>query len=170
MRAREYYKQIGVCPKCRKAKAFGNFVHCADCLEEIQKNNLKYTDRRTEYEKKNSERKKIQYSERKKGGLCVTCGKNASKGVYCSECYWKRLNRRRIRESTGREYGEAFRDRMAHGLCMYCENPQVSGYKFCKEHLETRRKCAQKMISRNDNFRKENDAFWKRKLKSSVST
>ena len=168
---REYYKRIGICPKCKKRKAFGNYVHCAECLEEIRINNLKYDDRRPEYEKRHNENKKIQYRQRKQDGICVMCGKKkANLGVYCSECHCKRLSRRRDREKTGREYGEAFRERMRMGLCMYCEKPQVNGYRFCEEHLKVRRKVSKKMISRNDSFRKENDAFWMRKLKNSGCT
>lgn len=166
---REYYKRHGICPKCKKRKAFGLFVHCEVCLEEIRINNLKYSDRRSEYNKKHNENKRIQYNERKEEGLCTVCGKKkATNGQLCTECYRKRLLRRRVNEYSGRAYGEAFRERMDAGLCMYCGKPQVEGYKFCAEHLEAKRKIVKKAMTNNEAFRRENNLFWEKKdLKNS---
>lgn len=40
---------------------------------------------------------------------------------------------------TGRDYGEAFRERIEAGVCMYCGDEIVEGYKLCKKHLEIAR-------------------------------
>ena len=166
---REYYKRHGICPMCRKKKAFGNFVHCEECLEKIRINNLKYAAKREEYEKRHNENKRILYNRRKEVGICTNCGqKPAKSGLLCAECRCKVLKRRREKEYSGRTYGEAFRERMKAGLCMYCEKPQEKGYKFCTEHLEERRKAVKKAIESNETFRKEGELFWlKRKLKNS---
>ena len=37
---REWYKGRRICPRCRINDAFGNFVHCAECLEKISENNI----------------------------------------------------------------------------------------------------------------------------------
>ena len=55
MKTRDYYKKMGICPMCKKKPAFGNFVHCADCLEKIALNNIKYRAKKhEEYERRNN--------------------------------------------------------------------------------------------------------------------
>lgn len=81
------------------------------------------------------------------------CGKKpAQHGGYCNECYLKRMKYRKNTEyqkRDGRTYGDAFRQRMEAGLCMYCGKKQVPGYKLCKSCLEKRQKIAQKMGKQN---------------------
>lgn len=162
---REWYKGRRICPRCRINDAFGNFVHCAECLEKISENNIKYRDKRTEYDKRGNAAKKVKYAKRKRSGICTACGKKAQQqGQLCTECYVKRRKRRLAsREYTEKKApGEAFRERMQAGLCMYCGKPQVKGYKFCKEHLPILQERASVLGKNKDNaMRKEVEASWK---------
>lgn len=95
------------------------------------------------------------------------CGKKPARhGIYCNECYLKRMKYRKNTEyqkRDGRTYGDAFRQRMEAGLCMYCGEKQVPGYKFCKSCLEKRQKIAQKIgkhISDNGFMREEVNRQW----------
>ena len=99
--------------------------------------------------------------------MCTRCGKNPSQhGVYCNECYLKRMKNRRNTEYQkfgGRKCGDAFRQRMESGLCMYCGKEQVPGYKFCKTCLEKRQEIAIKIGEKNSEngfMRKEVDGQW----------
>lgn len=163
MNTREYYKQRGICPRCKKAPAFGGFVHCAECLEIISLNNMKYRtpEKNEEYEKRNNEKKRLRYSERKKEGLCTSCGKKPKQhGMLCAECWVKRQNTRKAREYPNRSRaGEHFRSRIAAGVCMYCRNDVVSGYKLCEKCLEKRRRNTKKAADSSP-WRKEETARW----------
>lgn len=163
----EWYKSKGICPRCRVNDAFQNHVFCPECLEKISVENTKYAHKREEYQRNQNKARKIQYEKRKQLGVCTRCGKNPSQhGVYCNECYLKRMKNRRNTEYQkfgGRKCGDAFRQRMESGLCMYCGKEQVPGYKFCETCLEKRQEIARKVGEKNSEngfMRKEVDGQW----------
>ena len=155
----EWYKSKGICPRCRINDALQNHVFCPECLEKISVANAKYDHKRAEYQKNRNNVKRIQYKKRKQEGTCVVCGKKpAQQGNYCNECYLKRMKNRRNTEyqkRDGRTYGDALRQRMSAGLCMYCGKNQVPGYKLCKSCLEKRQKIARKAGKQNSFMREE---------------
>ena len=162
MKTRDYYKKMGICPMCKKKPAFGNFVHCADCLEKIALNNIKYrAKKQEEYERRNNLSKKKRYQERKEKGLCTSCGKRKKEhGMLCNLCWAKRQRGRQAREYPKRKrYGEHFRERISAGVCMYCGKEVVPGYKFCESCLQKRKEA----ISTDscDTWRKEINRQWK---------
>lgn len=170
----EWYKSKEVCPRCRVNDAFHNHTFCAKCLEKISVENTRYSHKRAGYQANQNKAKKIQYHERKKAGLCTVCGKKtAQHGQLCNECHAKRMNRRRhskeYQKFGGRKCGDAFRERMAAGVCMFCGKPQVAGYKFCKDCLAKRQQISRKtgiQNSKNGYMRKEVNRQWEQnKLK-----
>lgn len=158
----EFYKSIGICPKCKKKKPFHNYVFCEECLEKIQNANDKYRKPKSnEYDRKYAEKRKQKREERKRQGLCIRCGKPATHGQLC-DYHWNRKKELRKKASSGREYGQRFKERMAAGTCMYCGAPQVPGYKFCKDCLPKKQKTARQMAqAKNNKMRKEVDSQWK---------
>lgn len=139
----EWYKSKGICPRCRVNDAFINHVLCTKCLEETSINNTKYSHKRAEYQKRQNEVKKIRYMERKKEGMCTACGKKkAQHGIYCNECWRKRIKnerKRNMKKLGGRTYGDAFKERIEAGLCAYCGKEQEPGYKLCESCLKKSR-------------------------------
>lgn len=174
----EWYKSKRICPRCRVNDAFENHVFCPECLEKISMGNAKYSHKREEYQKNQNKARRIQYAKRKQAGMCTVCGKNtAQHSVYCNECYLKRMKNRRNTEyqkRDGRKSGDAFRQRMRAGLCMYCGEKQVPGYKFCKSCLEKKQEVGRKIgkqNSENSFMREEVDRQWeKAKLKHLENT
>lgn len=158
----EFYKSIGICPKCKKKKAFYNKVFCEECLEKIQNGNDKYRKPKSkEYDRKYAARRKEKREERKRKGLCIRCGKPATHGQLC-DYHWYRRKEIRKKTASGRDRGENFRERMNAGVCMYCGEPQVPGYKFCKACLPKKQEVArQNARAKNSKMRKEVDAQWK---------
>lgn len=164
----EWYKSKGICPKCRVNDAFHGHVLCAECLEKSAIERQKYVYKRAEYQKKRNAVRKKQREERKQAGLCTRCGKKPQQhGQLCNECHMRRMKNRRALERqkrNGRTYGDAFRQRMEAGLCMYCGKIQVPGYKLCEDCLKKRQEMAKKIGIRNSEdgyMRKEVDGQWK---------
>lgn len=144
-----WYKSKGICPKCRVNDAFSGHVHCAECLEKIAVNNTRYAHKRAEYQSNQNRAERIRYAEAKQAGLCTCCRKKiAQHGQLCNECHVKRMayrkNSKEYQAREGRSRGEAFRNRMAAGLCMYCGRPQAEGSKLCNMCLEKYQKSIKK--------------------------
>lgn len=54
------------------------------------------------------------------------------------------VEKRELKEKTGRDYGEVFRNRIEAGVCMYCGDEVVEGYALCKKHLKIARESMKK--------------------------
>nr|DAW41410.1 MAG TPA: hypothetical protein [Bacteriophage sp.] len=160
-----FLKGHGICVSCGQCDAFPGHTKCADCIEKANLASAKCWDdpeKKIKYAKRGNETKKKLYQERKSAGLCVRCGKQTGGGVYCGLHRAKRNLARR----TGREYGVAFRERMDRGVCMYCGEVVVPGYRFCERHLEARRKIIKRTLGEKDiceRWRKEITAEWEAK-------
>lgn len=158
----EFFKSIGLCPRCGKNKPFENYVFCAECLEKIALSNEKYRKPKSKiYDQRYEGKRKQKREERKRKGLCIRCGKPATHGQLC-DYHWNHRKELRKKERSGREYGQSFRERMEAGTCMYCGAPQVPGYKFCKDCLPKRQEVARQMgQDKNSKMRKEVGSWWK---------
>lgn len=127
---REFYKDLGICPVCRKNRLFGDEKSCLECkANETNYKALKREDNRIEYNLYMKSYNKRIYEERKKIGVCTTCGKRKSEKGFatCDTCRMKRLNKRRIKN-----YNPL--TRYERGLCRFCDNPVEHGYKVCEYH------------------------------------
>lgn len=158
---REWYKAHKICPKCRVNNAFGNYVHCAECLEKLSLENRKRYIRNGGdiYSSRYAQKKKELRKKRIAAGLCPNCGKPAKIGKFCLKHHIKNVERNEKRRS-GKLQGERFRERMAAGLCMYCEEPQVPGYKFCEKHLPAAQEKGKALSNANETMRKEVNQQW----------
>lgn len=139
----DWYRTYRICPKCGQNNAFGNYIHCAECLEKITLNNIKnrteHPEKMKEYEEKRREKRKEQRRERKEQGLCITCGQKATKGIYCLE-HWLQRQKNRAKKKDGKlSRGEHWEIKKQSNHCLYCDKPKVEGYFFCEEHLKKRR-------------------------------
>lgn len=114
--------KLNLCHKCEKAKPFGKYKFCADCLE---KNRI-YCAERYSSEKAHEyqTRRREIYREKKEKGICVRCSKLATRGMYCLECSIKAKRRSqeraRERKAERHERGLIPQYRIENGLCYYC--------------------------------------------------
>ena len=151
----EWRKRMGLCVKCGKEKPFAGYVHCAECIEKVEEASRKCwadPEKRIRYNKHGNERKKELIRERKENGLCPRCGRPIKSGtyIYCKQCREKKNAARRTQNS--RRPGDHFKERIAAGVCMYCGEEVVPGYKLCETCLNRTR----------DNFRKANERSFRR--------
>lgn len=137
----QWLKEHGICVQCGQRDAFSGYVRCPECIEKTNIASAKCRDdkeKRIKYNARGTERRKQLREERKNKHLCVVCGKSLPEGYKYSECIWCR-KRRSERRRSGRDCGEAFRERIEARVCMYCGEKIVEGYKFCERHLEMAR-------------------------------
>lgn len=127
---RKWLKSKGYCINCCKEKAFEGRTMCPECLDKIKERS---EATRTE----NSREQRRKYIKRKRDicvafGICRECLKrNAKVGLKCVECHAKELQRReRNRKEVKRNI------RVELGLCYFCGNPVIEGYKTCNKHLQ----------------------------------
>lgn len=87
--AYQYYKERGVCPKCKSRDAAPDHVVCARCLYSIKK----YQRSRDGWREAHNKIKATARAKRKAAGLCIDCGNPVSAGhTRCDEClYFKRV-------------------------------------------------------------------------------
>jgi hypothetical protein len=105
-RAAERYKRIKLermCKSCPNKVLDTKGVYCASCRQ----------------------KRKDTWSERKRKGLCITCGKNQKRnGLKCECCYVGCQNN--IKENR--------RERLEKGLCAFCDNPRINN-RLCLKHF-----------------------------------
>lgn len=116
-----FYKERGLCPICRKARAAPGHTQCAECIYKQVLRGMK----RDKQEAREYARKKREA--RKADGRCVSCGgRPAEDGkTLCKVCLLKR-----------RQYGAAHRIYKVKpdGVCLKCDLPVEPGKKYCPEH------------------------------------
>ena len=97
---RDWYFQHGICVACGQADAAPHIKLCWECLYKSNERKCKYRANMTEEQKqserkKDAERIKKRYAERKAAGKCVRCGKKpaASGRAMCVMCAKRDANR-----------------------------------------------------------------------------
>ena len=132
---RKWYKENGICPRCRKNNLFGNEKVCPECSAK----DCEYAMRKRErlgkecYNLKQSELHKNQHHKRIELGICTRCGKREADSGYktCEICRAKTRNYKRTK------YGKPDRsERYRQGLCYFCDNEIKDGYKLCEKHYQ----------------------------------
>lgn len=96
-------KSSGKCWYCKEVVDLDGKITCSTCQSKL----------------------KIKLSDRKKSGLCTSCGKalDRSKGLLCTGCYSGYCN----------NVNEKARQRKRAGLCRYCDKTRV-GKRLCLNH------------------------------------
>lgn len=142
---REYRKlcrSIGICPRCRKNKLYGDEKVCLECgayeytiyqkkKERVGQKTL--TDAHVKWEKE-----AIQKWD--KQGLCHRCGKRKADigHVTCSKCRNRDNTTKQIR--VGKKPSRS--ERYLQGLCYFCDEPIEPGYKVCSFHRQRNKEIA----------------------------
>ena len=118
--------KMGICPRCRKNPIVGYERMCEECRKKF--NDYKNTHVIPHI--------KSAYRVRKESGVCVNCGvRKAVEGkTQCIACAKKKA----LKEYNRRKEKNGFRiersERNSYGLCYFCGDPVVPGYKVCEKH------------------------------------
>lgn len=132
---RKFYRSMGICPTCGKNKLFGAEKTCLECVAKACEYAAKKRKQDVEaYNKRYRENQKKRKERYKEAGLCSKCGKRKPKngGKMCAICLEK-IKQWRKSKGVGRKTEDRY-ERVAKGLCWYCDNPAEIGYKVCAEH------------------------------------
>lgn len=150
--------KLGLCYECHKAKQFGKWKYCPECLEKIAARNArKWAQSIPEERKKATEKAKARRHKRKEEGLCPLCGKPATHGIYC---YEHSIKEKRHHQELAAKAKQARHDRglipdyrKANRLCLQCGAPIEDGNDtmYCNFHRE-------KMVEYN---RMADSTLWK---------
>lgn len=124
----KFYQQMGVCPRCRKNKLYGNEKRCPECRAKEAERSAKRKRSPEDISRWNKN-----YRQRLKDkGICLDCCKRKAEDGHtlCRICMDKRAEYQRIRRGTPlcgeRNY------RALHGICYVCgKNPCMDGKKVC---------------------------------------
>lgn len=164
---RKYFKEIGICPRCKKNKILGDEKSCPECQAySYSLITPKRMENREHYNEIQKEYKRKLYEKRKDQGICTICGGAISDKRYstCNACREKQAENKRRRNST---LFESRDERVKNGICFFCNNHIVDGYKVCQKHLDM---CREKLkypncIKYRENAKKMNDIFFIKKAR-----
>lgn len=143
-------KSLGLCVGCNKRKAAPGKVYCELCearlLENYHRRRMVISEEKKRLIREKDNKRKAQvYAERKKKGLCVSCGKRQTKnGVQCIECVIrckrnrnKRLERQRCQNGTEWKNEIARCEYPQYGICyICCKNSVMKDKKVCEDCYE----------------------------------
>lgn len=137
-----WYKQKGICIKCRSEKAEPGKTMCLMCSTDDNERSKKYYHNKMSEEQKKNKRRK----NNRKRDICVALGvcrnclkKDATQGQFCLECYIKhKLRNKNIRE---KKQLISRSERVSNGQCYFCGQPVVEGKRTCIKCLNIRQEC-----------------------------
>lgn len=126
-----WYKAHGICTCCHCQDARPGKTICLDCF--LVRSARRIGQRKPPEQKEEDVRRVMErYYWHKENGICVSCGKPASPGkTRCVICRRKNVEQQQRRKPP-KLWGEL-------GLCPFCGEPPVKGYKLCQQHLERAR-------------------------------
>lgn len=129
---RKFSDEHGICMRCRKAKRAIGFTQCPECLEKEMFRAQRRRDAMTpEMRAAENAKWRERYYRRKAAGLCVRCGKPATRGIFCLEHSaesWRRSSeraRRRRWENVDKVGARQYR--LENHLCWFCGAPIEDG-------------------------------------------
>lgn len=150
---RNWYRDHGYCPRCKKNKLMGQEKTCVECRAKgAERLEIKRESDRKAYNDSMSSYHKSLYNRRKEQGLCPVCGKaNKDKRyVTCNICRNKKNSR--TKPKTLKD------ERIKNGLCIWCDSPVKDGYKICEIHYQMN--CEKSKKANRDYLRKSNKALF----------
>ena len=132
---RKWYRENGICPRCRKNIILGTENVCPECSAYEYEITMNSRERlgKEHYNEVHKEWSKRTHHEMIERGICTRCRKRKADYGYktCGICREKIRNYKRIK------YGKPDRsERYKHGLCYFCDNPIKDGYKVCEKHYQ----------------------------------
>ena len=132
---RKWYRENGICPRCRKNIIFGTENMCAECSAYAYEITMNSRERlgREHYNEVHKEWSKRTHHEMIERGICTRCRKRKADYGYktCGICREKGRKYKRMK------YGKPDRsERYKQGLCYFCDNPIKDGYKVCEKHYK----------------------------------
>lgn len=130
---RKWYRENGICPRCRKNIILGTENVCPECSAYAYEITMNSRERlgKEHYNKVHKDWSKRTHHEMIDRGICTRCRKRKADYGYktCGVCREKIRNYKRIK------YGKPDRsERYKQGLCYFCDNPIKDGYKVCEKH------------------------------------
>lgn len=146
---RKWYKQNGICPHCGKGILYGNEKNCLECTTKAY-SRMVLRDRE-HYNKTHKEWSRKTHHESIAKGICTRCRKrNADYGFKtCGICRDKIAESRRLRKPVKLSKSE----RAEIGLCYFCAEPVVPGYKTCQRCIDRNTENAKKTDRTNHVWR-----------------
>ena len=132
---RKWYRENGICPRCRKNIILGTENVCPECSAYAYEITMKSRERlgKEHYNKVHKEWSKRTHHEMIQKGICTRCRKRKADYGYktCGICREKERRYKRVK------YGKPDRsERYKYGLCYFCDNPIKDGYKVCEKHYK----------------------------------
>lgn len=132
---RKWYKENGICPRCRKNTLFSDENMCPECSAKMYEANIRSIKRlgREHCNYINAESRRKNYAKRVELGICTRCGKRQADYNFktCGIC------RNKTKLYKQGKYGKPSRsERVQIGLCYFCDNPVKDGYKVCEKHYQ----------------------------------
>ena len=130
---RKWYRENGICPRCRKNIILGTENVCPECSAYAYEITMNSRERlgKEHYNKVHKEWSKRTHHEMIQKGICTRCRKRKADYGYktCGICREKGRRYKRVK------YGKPDRsERYIQGLCYFCDNPIKDGYKVCEKH------------------------------------
>lgn len=160
----QWLKEHGICIQCGQRDAFPGYVKCPKCIEKAGISSRRCwgdKEKRIKYIRRSNERAKQLRKERKDKNLCIRCGKALPEKHEYFTCVSCRKRRNEKLKAGRRDCGEAFRERIDAGVCMYCGAEVVPGHKLCEKHLIIARGNIEKArIASNEKWRGEITRQW----------
>lgn len=148
--------KLGLCYECHKAKQFGKWKYCPECLEKIAERNARARAKITPEDRERINTKaRERYWRCKQEGLCPLCSKPATHGMYCYEhsiAVKKRGQERTARSKQERHDKGLIPDyRVANRLCRSCGAPIEDGNetKLCNACRARMSRIAQPNVERH---------------------
>lgn len=132
---RKWYRENGICPRCRKNIILGTENVCPECSAYAYEITMNSRERlgKEHYNKVHKEWSKRTHHEMIQKGICTRCRKRKADYGYktCGICREKGRKYKRVK------YGKPDRsERCEQGLCYFCDNPIKDGYKVCEKHYK----------------------------------
>ena len=132
---RKWYRENGICPRCRKNIILGTENVCPECSAYAYEITMNSRERlgKEHYNKVHKEWSKRTHHEMIQKGICTRCRKRKADYGYktCGICREKGRKYKRVK------YGKPDRsERYKQGLCYFCDNPIKDGYKVCEKHYK----------------------------------
>lgn len=149
-KSRDFFKSIGLCPKCGENRLFGDEKMCPECLAKAYEYNRKSKEHRNI---SNADIYKKDIARLKSEGLCRGCRKRKVEGnhTYCQICLIKHRERGRKYRAEKSKDGITRSERPSYGLCYTCGNPiDVEGKRSCSNCQKIYKENLNKASERQD--------------------